>query len=150
MIIESAVLPQVTKLWKKSVREEKLCKGVMIVDDEPAFCDMLAEVISAIGYKTWKAGSAEEGLHTWARDGGEIGLVLVDVVMPCVDGLTFMAELRERDPRMQIVLVSGRLNEDTRWLASESDCLFVQKPFEVSEMTELIEGLLGSLSSSED
>lgn len=150
MTIDAPVLPQVTKLWKKSVREEKLRKGVLIVDDEPAFCDMIAEVISAIGYKTWKVHSAEAAMDAWAKDGGEMGLALVDVVMPAVDGLTLIAELRRRDPRIQMVLVSGRLDEDTRWLASESGCLFVSKPFEVSELTELIEELLGSLSSSTD
>lgn len=146
--LESAALPNVTKTWKKSAREEKLRKGVLVVDDEPAFCNLVTEVISAIGYKTWQANSGEAALHTWAKDGGEIGLVLVDVVMPSVDGLTLMAALRRRDPRLIIVLVSGRLDEDTRWLASESGCQFLAKPFDVTELARLAEELLGPINAS--
>ncbi len=94
MTIDTPALPQVTKLWKKSVREEKLRKGVLIVDDEQAFCDMVSEVISAIGYRTWKANSAEAAMQAWAKDGGEMGLALVDVVMPAVDGLTLIRQTR--------------------------------------------------------
>ncbi len=146
--LETAALPSVTKTWKISAREEKLRKGVLVVDDEPAFCNLVTEVISAIGYKTWQANSAEAALTTWAKDGGEIGLVLIDVVMPPVDGLTLMAALRRLDPRVMIVLVSGRLDEDTRWLASESGCQFLSKPFDVTELARLSEELLGPLNAS--
>jgi|GEM_PF-460048 len=138
----------ITKLWKKSSKEEQARKGVLIVDDEAAFCAMVAEVIAAVGYKVWQANSGEAALRIWARDGGEIGLVLIDLVMPAMDGLTLLSALQRRDPNLSIVIVSGRLDDDTRWLASESGCRFLAKPFDVSELARLASELLGPASTA--
>ncbi len=147
---EFTELPIVTKTWKKSAREEEARKGVLVVDDESAFCDLVTEVVSAIGYKSWPTNSAEAALRTWAQEGGDIGLAILDVVMPSVDGLTLMSELRRRDPRLNILLVSGHLDENTRWLASESGCFFLSKPFDVKELSQTVEELLGPTNTASD
>ncbi|HRE07515.1 MAG TPA: response regulator [Opitutaceae bacterium] len=117
--------------------------GVMIVDDEAPICSMVAEILSSAGYKVWEANSGARALEVWASHRQEIGLILLDVVMPGMDGLTLLSALRRQKPNADIVLVSGRLDEDTRWLASESGCHYLPKPFEVSDLVRLTRDLLG-------
>ena len=118
-------------------------KGVLIVDDEKPICAMVSEILSSSGYTVWQANSGPKALEVWAAHGSEIGLILLDVVMPAMDGLTLLSTLRRQKVTADIVLVSGRLDEDTRWLASESGCHYLPKPFEVSELTRLTFELLG-------
>jgi len=133
----------ITKLWNKNPSNLSSRKGILVVDDEPAFCDLVMEVVSALGYKGYSVHSAEEALRTWSTDGGDIGLAFIDVVMPKIDGLTLISTLQHRDPDMMIVLVSGRLDDDTRWLANESGCQFLAKPFDVAGLAQLITEILG-------
>jgi len=123
-------------------------KGVLIVDDEKPICAMVGEILSSSGYTVWQANSGPKALEIWEAHGSEIGLILLDVVMPSMDGLTLLATLRRQKVTADIVLVSGRLDEDTRWLASESGCHYLPKPFEVSELTRLTFEILGPASSS--
>ncbi|MBL9204450.1 MAG: response regulator [Opitutaceae bacterium] len=122
--------------------------GVMIVDDEAPICSMVAEILSSSGYSVWQATSGAKALEIWGNHHREIGLILLDVVMPGMDGLTLLAALRRQKPNADIVLVSGRLDEDTRWLASESGCHYLPKPFEVSDLTQLTRDLLGPATPS--
>jgi two-component system OmpR family response regulator len=115
----------------------------MIVDDEAPICSMVAEILSSSGYAVWEANSGTRALEVWAAHRHEIGLILLDVVMPGMDGLTLLSALRRQKTNADIVLVSGRLDEDTRWLASESGCHYLPKPFEVSDLVRLTRDLLG-------
>jgi CheY-like chemotaxis protein len=117
--------------------------GVLIVDDEVPLCLMVSEILGTLGYRVWQAHSAREALEQWHRLGSELGLVLLDVVMPGMDGLTLLQTLRAERPNTAIVLISGRLDADTRWLATESGCHYLPKPFEVSALAQLTRDLIG-------
>jgi DNA-binding response OmpR family regulator len=117
--------------------------GVLIVDDEVPLCHMVSEILGTLGYRVWEAHSARQALERWRVLGREIGLVLLDVVMPGMDGLTLLETLRRDRPEAAIVLISGRLDADTRWLATESGCHYLPKPFEVAALVRLTEELLG-------
>jgi DNA-binding response OmpR family regulator len=117
--------------------------GVLIVDDEVPLCVMVSEILGALGYRVWQANSASQALEQWKRLGPRVGLVLLDVVMPGMDGLTLLGTLRRERPNTAIALISGRLDADTRWLATESGCHYLPKPFEIAALVQLTKDLLG-------
>src|SRR5690606_20153513 len=134
---------QIDRALRGSAKPERTRGEVLVVDDEPSICSMVTEILSPMGYTVREAYSGEAALEASKHHGARLGLVLIDVVMPAMDGLTVLNELRKRDPGLEFVLVSGRLNEDTRWLASERGCRFLSKPFNVTELSQLALDVLG-------
>ncbi len=78
---------------------------ILIVDDEPLLCELLAETLSAEGYEV---ATAEDGRGA-NRLLAEIipDLLITDIFMPAVDGLETIKEIREKLPTTKIIAISG-------------------------------------------
>src|SRR5689334_16113853 len=76
---------------------KSLVKSILIIDDDPMFREVVRMRLSAAGYQTFVAGGAEEG---WERARAHRpDVVLLDLVMPQADGVTFLRKLRA-DPTL--------------------------------------------------
>ena len=101
---------------------------VLVAEDDPAVRMYAEEVLSAHGYLTLSASSADEALGI-LHNRADIDTLLTDVVMPgTLDGLGLVSEVRRRWPRIRIIVSSGRMpaaaigNADqTRLLAKPFD-----------------------------
>jgi two-component system cell cycle sensor histidine kinase/response regulator CckA len=118
-------------------------RSVLIVDDSPAIRVLVVSVLRHHGYTTYEAESGEAALAEWQRHKAEIGLVLTDVVMPGMDGLTLAQQLRKQMPKLPIVLLSMHINEDTQWVTEEANFSFLPKPFESKQLIETVHAILG-------
>jgi CheY-like chemotaxis protein len=78
---------------------------ILIIDDEEDVRFVLREVLQRAGYEAVTAADAGEGSNAIA-DGG-IDLVITDVIMPGVDGVTAVKSIREDHPDMPIIVISG-------------------------------------------
>jgi len=78
---------------------------VLIVDDEPAFSEPLAERLALRGYETATAPDADAALAELAR--GHCDLIFLDVGLPGMDGVDLLKILRERYPQSDVVMLSG-------------------------------------------
>jgi DNA-binding response OmpR family regulator len=78
---------------------------VLVVDDEPAICALLALFLHDEGYAVRTAPDGRAALAEVARGG--VGLVLSDVKMPHLDGVALTHQLRQRQPALPIVLMSA-------------------------------------------
>ena len=103
----------------------------------------MAGILRQQGYVVFEAESGLAALTEWQRHKGEINLVLADVVMPEMDGLTLAQQLRKQSSRLPIVLLSGHINEDTQWVADEANFSFLPKPFESTQLIETVRSILG-------
>lgn len=112
---------------------------VLIVDDEKAFCTVVAEVLEWEGLVVRQAHSADQALSLLEEIAPD--LILTDLMMPEVDGLSFIRRLRE-DPAWSetpIILVSAWSDPDTLQSALEAganSCL--TKPFSVDVLRESV------------
>lgn len=78
----------------------------LVVDDEPAFCDLGAGWLRAVGFECVSAGSADEALARLAAE--PFDLVFTDVVMPgTMDGVALAREVRQRRPHTAVLLTTG-------------------------------------------
>ena len=118
---------------------------ILIVDDDPAVREILAILLEAEGFVVEEAEDSAAGLERLARGG--IDLVLVDMMLPGVDGLEFCRAVRSRPATayLPIVLVSASIDRTARAaaLASGADD-FVAKPIDSADLYNRVHSWLGA------
>jgi two-component system cell cycle sensor histidine kinase/response regulator CckA len=82
-------------------------EGILLVDDEPGVRKILSALLSASGYHVMEAASGSEALATFSLRGEEIALVLTDVTMADGDGFQLIDELRNRNVKKPLMMMSG-------------------------------------------
>lgn len=80
--------------------------GILIVDDDASLANTLRHFLEQEGYSAEVALSAAEALEAQERTPG-LCLVLLDLMMPLVDGFTLMDQIRQRDPELPVLIMTG-------------------------------------------
>ena len=104
----------------------------LVLDDEPSIRTLIRAILSQAGFHTLEAEDGARGLEIMRQSGGAVDLVVTDIKMPDVDGITFACSVRQSHPRVRIILVSGYSDGE----ASLQFDGFVQKPFRVNALLE--------------
>ena len=116
---------------------------ILVVDDERAYRDAIADVLRSRGHTVLKAESATEARKVLDLTTPE--LIMLDVMMPEVDGLTLLRQLAS-EPRflaVPLVMASAKAMPTDRWTAWERGAsAYLAKPFTFEEVTSLVEHLL--------
>ena len=81
--------------------------AILYAEDEEELKDLTVEFLSSKGFKVLPASDGEEALEVFSKNADAIGVVLTDVVMPKMDGKALFDKVREVDPEMGVVFVSG-------------------------------------------
>ena len=119
---------------------------ILVVDDEPDFCEALREFLEEKGFSVMEANSCEEALEAYSQERPDV--VLLDVIMPGKDGRETLQELKAFDPEVSVIMITA-LHEEDLALEAMADGAFdyITKPFnpdylEMALMTKigLIEG----------
>src|SRR5262245_3454145 len=107
---------------------------ILLVEDEEGLRALNARGLSSRGYTVLEASNGVEAIEAFARH-GHVDLVVSDVVMPEMDGPTLLKELRQRDPNVKIIFVSGYAEEAfSRNLPSQEQYAFLAKPFTLKQL----------------
>lgn len=113
----------------------------LIVDDEPDMCWALEHILKRAGILLKTALSGQEALTLMKTD--RFRLAFVDAKLPDMEGLELARQIREADPAIQIVMISGyfyREDVDVQGALEEGlICGFVGKPFLHDEIRKAIE-----------
>jgi len=115
---------------------------VLVVDDDPSIRYLLEVVLSADGHQVVQAETAREALEYLRRETPD--LIVLDVVMPGMDGLTLLGRIRavRRLAKVPVILLTGggrELGEVGRALGAD---LFLEKPVTGRRLRQAVEGLL--------
>ena len=120
---------------------------VLVVDDDQGLQETLEAMLTLEGYRVVVASDGQEALDKLGdgqSDGGLPHVILLDVVMPRMDGYAFAEELERRGlrSRLPIVLLTAdaRAEEKAARVGAEA---FVEKPFEIDELLEKVALLVG-------
>jgi two-component system response regulator AtoC len=112
-------------------------KQVLIVDDEPNLRKILSAQLTRDGYDVLTAEDGEQGLHLLREH--HIDLVITDLKMPKVDGMTLLKRALEEDPELPIVLITAHGTIDTAVEALKRGAFdFVTKPFDKDEVRQIV------------
>jgi signal transduction histidine kinase/ActR/RegA family two-component response regulator len=118
---------------------------VLLVDDEPMVLGAASAQLARLGYDVVTAATGSEALERVHERGREIRLVLLDLVMPGMDGWDTLAELRALEPALRVVMISGydeaqvMHGERPHWPQA-----FLQKPYDLAELKRAIATALGA------
>jgi len=108
---------------------------VLVVDDEAAIRDSLAEHLRHLGYEVLGAATGEEALEAYRGRGGQVEVVILDLSMPGMGGRRCLGELLELDPQAKVLVASGYADEATsREMAELGAAGFLSKPFKLAEL----------------
>jgi excisionase family DNA binding protein len=110
---------------------------VLLVDDDERMRELVRMELEREGYDVQEAASADEGLS--AIESRKPELVLLDVMMPHVDGWEMLRRIQERHGAgaIPVLMFSGQVDENARRQAASSGARgFVGKPFDLAELVE--------------
>ena len=112
---------------------------VLVVDDEDPVRDVLSLSLMHLGYQVEIAGSGTEALHKFSSAKDSFDLVILDMLMPNVSGDEVFFRMREMNPSVRVLIISGYSSENAvqRILASGGKG-FIQKPFTIEELSRKV------------
>jgi len=112
---------------------------VLVVDDEPSITDLAREILRRYGYHVLTAASGDEAVSMYESRAQEIAVVILDMVMPGMDGRAVFRRLREIDPAVKVIASSGYSHErDADELLKQGSAGFVQKPYRIAELVRVV------------
>ncbi len=122
---------------------EKECDGdggtVLVVDDEPAVLEVAQTALQMAGYRVLTAGNGRQALETYRERGEEIGLVILDLGLPDLDGWGCLKELLRLDAEARVLVASGQLAQDMEERVRRSGAIgFLAKPYHLEELLEAV------------
>ncbi|HEX9655480.1 MAG TPA: response regulator [Bacteroidota bacterium] len=84
-------------------------KKILVVDDDPLFVELAKDIIEADGIEVVSAIHGADALEKLTRE--TVDLVICDIEMPVMDGISFSLKLRELNPTLPLVFVTGSTDE---------------------------------------
>ena len=114
---------------------------ILVVDDELAAGKSIEKILSKRGFQVDIAMSADDGINKIEK--GLFELVLLDIMMPQVSGIECLKIIKERWPKLNVVMITGYPSIDTAVQATRLGALdYIPKPFTPQELREKVDDAL--------
>jgi two-component system, cell cycle sensor histidine kinase and response regulator CckA len=118
---------------------------VLLVEDQDPVRRQASRILEAHGYSVRQAASADKALVQWEP----VDVLVTDVVMPGMSGQQLAERMREREPGLRVVFMSGHTDDMVvRAGARQGDIAFVQKPFTRDSLLRAVEEALAQEPSA--
>src|SRR5947199_8100770 len=114
---------------------------ILVIDDEPMMSDSLRRHLEEEGYAIDTAATGAEAIDLF--DGGAHHLVICDLQLPYIDGLTLLRHMKDSRPTTEVIVIIGYGSVQTAVEATKAGAFyFVEKPFDFEELLPLVEKAL--------
>jgi two-component system response regulator HydG len=147
-MLQSAKDEGVLQIIHKPIRIDQLIElinevasdePILVVDDDEDICETLTKILEMQGYSVLTAGSGEEAVSM--SKGKTCQMAFIDIKLPNIDGLATLLRLKEINPDIFVIMMTGFRNEvkdalDKAQAASAITCLY--KPFDPAEAATLV------------
>jgi len=118
---------------------------ILVVDDELVVRDLLQRFLVLEGYKVMSAADGMEALELFHRYPGTFQAVILDILMPRMDGCEAFHGLRKIDPNIAVLVMSGFApGERAAEIIGQPATNFITKPFVLGDVLMRLENLLGT------
>ena len=118
-------------------------RRVLLVDDEIAVLNLGRQALEMMGFDVTTAGNGREALEKYDDQAGNFDCVVLDIIMPILDGEATLREIRKRNPDIPAVIVTGLISgEATERLSAEPDVAILGKPYKMRDLEKVLSGLL--------
>ena len=109
---------------------------ILVVDDEEAYRELLAKILTRAGYEVVQAADGFEALSLLQKS--KIELVISDIFMPGMNGYALVARLRAKWPSMPVILTTGFLTQDAAKNMLNGSVDFIPKPIDPDTLMKMI------------
>ena len=116
---------------------------ILLVDDEPSVRTTLCRWLERSGFRVLPAENGMDALGYALWPGQRIDLVITDVDMPRLGGISFVEQLREAQPGIPVMYVSGYPRSIFAFLDENPSIPYLQKPFALADLTSAANAILG-------
>ena len=137
---------QETSDGKETAGQEIVLRGesrkILFVDDEPSLLELGKNVLEERSFRVITAETGEEAIEIYRKEGAQISLVILDLLMPGLGGWQTFARLREIDPKVRVLFTSGYggTQEVEENLGKQA---YLKKPYRIQELLTAIQKALG-------
>ena len=114
-------------------------RTILVIDDEAVVTSMLDDYLRNAGYKTYTASDGRQGVEIFREHRDEVDLVILDIVMPVMNGREVYRELIRIKPEVLVLISSGFImHGETRKILNMGAQGFLQKPYNLNEVNRRI------------
>jgi two-component system, cell cycle sensor histidine kinase and response regulator CckA len=135
-------LPAITFTTPKNELRAPLLQGqgqlILLVDDEPNILETLKTILEAYNYRVLTASNGVESVACYAQNLNEIDLVLMDMMMPEMGGITAIQTLKELNPQVKIIAISGLDANYHQQAKRFGITTFLAKPFPTTDLLQAL------------
>jgi len=125
---------------------EEVMKGsgaILVVDDEEMVLKSCERLLKRLNYRVLTAQNGLKAMEIYREHGNGVDLVMLDMLMPDMSGGVIFDKLKEMNPDIKVLLSSGySLNEQARNILSRGCRGFIQKPFDIGELSKKIKEII--------
>jgi CheY-like chemotaxis protein len=119
-------------------------RKLLVVDDEECVRAVAGEVLSRQGYEVIFAKDGQEALAVFEQRASEIDLVLLDLVLPRLNGVQVIEGIRRLNPRAKVLLTSGHPAQEVKRLCGTcGEQAFLQKPYTAERLVRAVASAIG-------
>jgi CheY-like chemotaxis protein len=119
------------------------CGTILLVDDEEMVLDVGAQLLEKLGYRVTRAKNGEQAISLFEKDRDLIDLVILDVIMPEMDGAAVFDRLKQIKPDVKVLLASGySIDGQASGILNRGGSGFIPKPFTLQQLSRKISALL--------
>jgi len=113
-------------------------KLILAIDDEPEILDIIKQCLEMEGFQVLTALGAKQGLKLYEERGSEIGVILLDYLMPDMTGDLVFDCLRRKNPDARVILLTGCEDTVARTMFEAGLRGFLQKPFYLDDLVNRV------------
>ncbi|MEZ6124767.1 MAG: PAS domain S-box protein [Planctomycetaceae bacterium] len=117
---------------------------VLVIDDEESILWMAREALESGGFRVLTALGGAAGIDAFHKDHTTIAAVIVDMMMPDVDGAATIHTIREKSRKVPIIASSGLKKPETGEHSLEGGDAFLRKPYSAEQLLELLKNVISS------
>ena len=122
-------------------------KTILVVEDEENIRELICLNLQKSGFEVLEAGTGERALEIFAERGEGIDMVMLDIMLPGIDGLSVCRQIREKNSAGGIIMLTAKTQEMDKisgLMLGADD--YVTKPFSVSELMARVDAIYRRVS----
>lgn len=142
----SDLKPQTVRVEDKGSAKNTVEGGtILVIDDEDTIRRMLSKTLTYVGFDVLEAESGRKGIDLYKKEQAVISAVILDVILPEMDGVEIYKALKEINPAVRILISSGfASNKQTIALKEMGVEGFLKKPYRQSELVEAVNSVVSA------
>lgn len=110
---------------------------ILVLDDEPIVCNRLKPYLEKNGYEVEVFTESSKAMERVMEK--DFDIVITDLKMEGIDGMTFLTRVKEKSPSTQVIVITGFATMETARQSFQKGVFdFVAKPFKLSEIYEIV------------